>query len=83
LWLLLGAPDRRLTVEWIVAGAPSARYARSDFQPCAVICEGCRAEWTLLRDLPRVYHVFGFSLYLASPQATPAAPEAVLPGEAP
>jgi hypothetical protein len=52
LWALLGAPSDDLHFEWFVAGTPSARYEMSEFAPCAVICEGCPSDWTVIRGLP-------------------------------
>lgn len=52
LWAELGAPREDLRLEWFVSGTPSARYEASTFSPCAVICEGCPTEWTVIRGLP-------------------------------
>jgi len=38
-WVLLGAPDPNLRIEWLVAGTPSSRFRDADFSPCAVICD--------------------------------------------
>jgi hypothetical protein len=73
LWPYLGAPRKDLTIEWIVAGTPSERYRRADFEPCAVVCDGsCPAEWASVRGLPLRLDVSGFRLFLASEEAGPA-----------
>ncbi len=64
-WVLLGAPRRGLEIEWLVAGNLSARYEKPDFDPCAVICQGCPQDWDMVRDLPRVYDDDTFQLFLA------------------
>lgn len=64
LWVLLDSPRDDLTLEWIVAGTPSAQYERSDFIPCAVICQNCPEDWKEVRGLPSVYEVSGFQLFL-------------------
>ncbi len=68
-WVLLGAPRGDLEIEWIVADTPSARFERTDFHPCAVICEGCPEGWEVIRGLPLVYGSSDseYRLYLASP----------------
>jgi hypothetical protein len=63
-WRLLGAPRKTLTLEWIVAGTPSARYRTQAFQPCAIICSGCPQEQVTLGDLHRQYENSGFVLYM-------------------
>jgi hypothetical protein len=65
LWSLLGAPRDDLRIEWLVAGTPSARFVRPDFQPCAVICETCPDDQTEVRGLPRVREAGGYDLFLA------------------
>jgi hypothetical protein len=52
IWAGLGAPRDDLRIEWFVSGTPSARYEASTFSPCAVICEGCPTDWTVIRGLP-------------------------------
>lgn len=64
LWVLLGAPDPDLELEWIVSGTPSESYRQVDFQPCAVICEKCPEEWELFRELPIGYQDSSFRLYI-------------------
>lgn len=64
LWAYLQAPDKNLEIEWIVSGTPSEQYADPDFSPCAVICEGCPADWTEIRSLPLDYEVGQLQLYL-------------------
>ncbi|MBN2257219.1 MAG: hypothetical protein JW704_05275, partial [Anaerolineaceae bacterium] len=61
-WHLFSQPHDDLRIEWIVAGTPSARYKPMDFQPCAVICEGC--DQASVRDLELFSLADGYSLYL-------------------
>jgi hypothetical protein len=68
LWVMLGAPRRDLTIEWIVAGTPSARYSSDIFSPCAVICESCPEEKTEIRGLPLMLVDSGYQLYLRETQ---------------
>jgi hypothetical protein len=64
LWALLDAPRRPgLQMEWLISG-PSDQYSKPDFQPCAVICEGCEDQATF-RDLPLAYYFDTMRLYLA------------------
>ena len=66
LWAYLGAPRADLTIEWIVAGTPSERYRRPDFEPCAIVCDSsCPAEWTAVRDLPLRLDHAGYRLFQA------------------
>lgn len=66
LWAYLGAPRSDLTIEWIVAGTPSERYRRPDFEPCAIVCDSsCPADWTTVRDLPLRLNHTGFRLFQA------------------
>lgn len=64
LWVLLGAPRNDLWIEWIEKGTPSAKWSRTDFTPCAVICESCPEDWEVIRGLPIVFDRFGFQLFL-------------------
>lgn len=50
-WWLLGTPRNDLRIEWIVSGTPSARYKPSNFQPCAVVCQGCDRSQTIRGNL--------------------------------
>lgn len=64
-WVLLGAPDDDLLIEWLVAGAPSSKYALDGFSPCAVICDrSCPSGWTSVHGLPLAYKRAGFRLYM-------------------
>jgi hypothetical protein len=63
LWVLLGAPNPDLEIEWIVSGTPSENYRQDDFQPCAVICEKCPQEWEQFSGLPLLYQNGNFRLY--------------------
>jgi hypothetical protein len=64
LWVLLGAPDPNLEMEWIVSDTPSATYRKTDFQPCAMICEKCPEEWENFRGLSIKYKGAGYRLFL-------------------
>jgi hypothetical protein len=64
LWVMLGAPDSDLEMEWIVSGTPSEKYRQEDFQPCAVVCEKCPEEWEQFRGLPIGYQSSGFRLFV-------------------
>jgi hypothetical protein len=67
IWVLLGAPDQNLQIEWIVSGTPSARYEDASFKPCAVICDSCPGSWETVRGLPLTYDRPPFRLYLDGP----------------
>ncbi|RPI87024.1 MAG: hypothetical protein EHM41_06410 [Chloroflexi bacterium] len=63
LWVLADAPNKDMYFEWIIAG-PSDKYATPDFQPCAIICQGCDGdEWQDVRGLQRLYAENGFQIY--------------------
>jgi hypothetical protein len=64
LWVLLGAPDQDLNIEWIVSGVPSERLRQPDFQPCAILCGSCPEEWNEVRGLPLEYEKHGFRLFI-------------------
>jgi hypothetical protein len=64
IWSLLGAPREPLTIEWIVAGTPSARYANPSFQPCAVFCLDCPDGWGEAGGLKSVYRASPFELFM-------------------
>jgi hypothetical protein len=68
LWHELGAPRDGLRLEWFVSGTPSARYEASSFAPCAVICEGCPAEWEVIRGLPLRHEVGEVRLFMGEVQ---------------
>jgi hypothetical protein len=65
-WRLFTAPIEKLRIEWIVAGTPSDRYKPMDFEPCAVICEGCGADQTSIRGLNLFSTGYGYSLYMTA-----------------
>jgi len=67
LWMLLGAPDDDLHLEWIVAGTPSARYREPGFLPCAVVCDACPEEWLSVRGLPLALRSGGVRLFMQAP----------------
>ena len=64
LWTLLGLPGKPRQIEWLTTG-PSTRFARRDFQPCAIICEGCQDE--MLKGLSLDYQYDTYRLYLNVP----------------
>jgi hypothetical protein len=64
LWVLLDAPDPNLDMEWIVSGTPSEIYRKTEFKPCAVICEKCPEDWDEFRGLPVRYEGSGFRLFI-------------------
>jgi len=68
LWVLLGAPREGILLEWNVAGTPSARFARTEPAPCAVICEGCEND-SRVAGLSLAWEYDTFRLYLAQGQA--------------
>ena len=43
-WVLLGAPDADLRIEWIATVTSSKHLLDPDFLPQAIICEDCSAE---------------------------------------
>jgi hypothetical protein len=63
-WVLMGAPNDALQLEWIVSDTPSERYIDADFEPCAVICGRCPAEWEDFHGMPVVFNDVGFRLFL-------------------
>ena len=64
-WVLMGSPREDVRLEWIVSGTPSARLAPTDFQPCAVICDGsCPQEWKIINGLPLSFELAGYRLFL-------------------
>jgi len=65
-WDALGAPADDLQLDWIVTGTPSARYEVDNFSPCAIICEGCPADWHMLRGIPRAITSGDTTLFLQS-----------------
>lgn len=44
LWVLLGAPDANLRMEWVSANANSQKFMDQNFQPGAIICEDCTEQ---------------------------------------
>jgi 4-amino-4-deoxy-L-arabinose transferase-like glycosyltransferase len=72
LWVMMGAPDENLEIEWITGQSdPSRAYRKPGFQPCAVICEGCPEEWDSIRGLPVVYDDPPYRLFLAGDRSSP------------
>jgi hypothetical protein len=68
LWPLLGAPQDKVDIEWIVAGSPSAKFSKDSFRPCAVICDlTCSTNLTNIRGLPLYEELDGFHLYADFP----------------
>jgi hypothetical protein len=65
-WVLLGAPNPNLRLEWMVSGTPSDRFTDPAFKPCAVICTSCPTEWQAVDDLPLQYQSGNLRLFLKS-----------------
>lgn len=63
-WALLGAPESGVEFHWTVTGTPSAKYSRTDYEPCAIICETCPEDETRRRGLPRFGQWGDFTLFL-------------------
>jgi len=63
-WVLLGAPNPQLRIEWLVSGTPSAAYADPNFRPCAVICKSCSAASKTVSGLPLQFQSGDLSLFL-------------------
>ena len=63
IWVVLGAPDPALRLEWIVAGTPSEIYRDPNANPCAVICQHCPVS-NLYAGLPLIYQRTEFSLFM-------------------
>jgi hypothetical protein len=65
IWSYMGAPSEQITIRWIVAGVPSAEYTRSDFSPCAVICDSsCPDDWSQVRELPLYSSAGNYRLFM-------------------
>jgi hypothetical protein len=64
LWTLLGLPGKPRQIEWITTG-PTTRFAKHDFQPCAIICEDCQQD--TLKGLSFDYQFDIYRLYLNVP----------------
>jgi hypothetical protein len=54
LWALLDLPKSEYRLEWLDSGITS-RYVDPDFEPCAVLCQGCEANIQKYRELPLVF----------------------------
>jgi 4-amino-4-deoxy-L-arabinose transferase-like glycosyltransferase len=66
LWVMMGAPDDDLEIEWITGkNSPSSAYRKPGFQPCAVICEACPEDWDSVRGLPLVFDDKTHRLFLS------------------
>ena len=61
-WVALGAPRKDLTIDWIVAGTPSAKYRLPGFKPCAIITDGQNSA--TMDNLPLAVQSGGYRLYL-------------------
>lgn len=61
-WVLLGAPQNKLTIEWIVTD-PYSPSTPGDFEPCAIICHGCPEEMQVIRGLEITLEAEGYSLF--------------------
>jgi hypothetical protein len=69
LWAYMNAPSDDLTIRWLVAGDPSARYVQGEFEPCGVVCDqSCPPDWTEVRGLPLFYSSGHLRLYLNPPE---------------
>lgn len=44
LWAMLGAPDDALRIDWLTSDPASAKYLDPNFEPKAIICEGCTSS---------------------------------------
>ncbi len=66
IWYLLGAPRDDLRIEWLVGGTPSASLAEADFNPCAILCDGCEDQGETIRGLPLNYARSGYRLYMGT-----------------
>jgi 4-amino-4-deoxy-L-arabinose transferase-like glycosyltransferase len=63
-WILLGAPESGVRLEWIVAGNASSEIEPPNFHPCAVICdETCPRAWSDVRGLPLLTEDKGLRLF--------------------
>ncbi len=72
LWVMMGAPDKNLEIEWITGqNDPSSAYRKPGFQPCAVICERCPEEWDSIRGLPVVFEDPPYRLFLSGDRISP------------
>ncbi len=64
-WELMDAPFSSIRIDWIARGTASDKYAKSDFLPCAVICDGtCPQDWTSVRGLPLDMSVRDIRLFM-------------------
>lgn len=63
LWVLMGAPDPDLRLDWFVAGTPSEIYRDVTHRPCAIICQHCPTA-DVYAGLPLVYERTEFQLYM-------------------
>ena len=66
IWYLLGAPPDDLRIEWPVGGTPSASLADADFNPCAILCDGCEEQGETMRGLPLNYERSNYRLYMGT-----------------
>ena len=67
-WVILGAPDPDLRIEWVEANQQSQHLLDPDFAPRAIICEDCSAE-KIERYLENYQQLAfdGFDLFVANP----------------
>jgi hypothetical protein len=63
LWVVMGAPQQQVHFEWIIAG-PTDRYSTPNYQPCALVCNGCTEDQTTIRGLQVAYRAGSYWLYL-------------------
>ena len=66
-WVLLGAPDADLRIEWIATVTSSKHLLDPDFLPQAIICEDCSAE--MIKNYGECYQQMtfdGFDLFVTA-----------------
>lgn len=65
LWVMLGAPDENLRIEWVVADPISRIYLDPGFIPEAIICEDCSVQEIKIYNQDYQRHTFAnFDLFL-------------------
>jgi hypothetical protein len=63
IWVMMGAPDASLNIQWIIRG-PTDKYSQPGFKPCAIICHGCTTDQTPIRGLVIARQMSELWLYL-------------------
>jgi hypothetical protein len=65
IWVFLDAPNPNVTLDWIISrGDTSGQYRKTNFNSCAVICEGCENADDAYNGLPLMYRKRGYRLFL-------------------